>query len=64
MEHYVRTMRHDLVQLALLHATPVFADRAPVLVDGGQFPRFSGVVLYRRRGKEQTIEIVEGVSAL
>ncbi|CAB3733810.1 hypothetical protein LMG27174_06057 [Paraburkholderia rhynchosiae] len=31
---------------------------------GGQFPRFSGVVVHRRRRTRLTIHIVEAVSAL
>ncbi|SKC83485.1 hypothetical protein SAMN05445504_3644 [Burkholderia sp. CF099] len=33
-------------------------------VDGGQFPRFSGGIVYRRRGKGRTIQLAEAVNAL
>ncbi|MEZ2354803.1 hypothetical protein [Caballeronia sp. RCC_10] len=33
-------------------------------VDGGPFPRFSGVVVPWRRGKERTIQVSEAVNAL
>ncbi|GJH28960.1 hypothetical protein [Caballeronia novacaledonica] len=33
-------------------------------VDGGQFARFSGGIVYRRRGKGRTIQLAEAVNAL